>query len=130
MNSDTQSITINCDFGKLYDFISEPVNIPEWIPQFCTSVEHNGDGWVAQTAAGKVKLFCKSNREFGIIDYEFKPVLPIKLMLHSRIIPNSKGCVFVITHFKLPFASDEIFEKQKDKVIQQLGTLKKFMEKN
>ncbi|MBC8482119.1 MAG: hypothetical protein H8D47_05580 [Planctomycetes bacterium] len=130
MNSDTQSIAINCEFGKLYNFISEPGNIPEWMPQFCSSVERNGDGWVAQTAAGKVKLFCKTNREYGIIDYEFKPVLPIKFILHSRVLSNSRACVFVMTHFKLPFTSDEIFEKQKNKVTEQLGMLKNFMEKD
>ena len=130
MNSDTQTITINVPNDVLFAFLSDPLHMPQWAGAFCSSVERSGDSWLAQTPLGKVKLACNSNQQSGIIDYEFKPALPIKIMLHSRVIADGSSSQLVLTHYQIPFTPEDFFEKQKKKVSEQLVSLKSFMEKN
>ena len=130
MISDTQSITIKTNPDSLFDFISNPHNLPQWAPALCDSVTEQNGEFLLQTSFAPVKLQYKSNKQFGVIDLVLSPALPIpiKITAHTRIIPGSNESLFIFTHFQLPLLGEETFRKQKEKVTRGLAKLKEIIE--
>lgn len=128
MKSDTQAITIEVDRNELFDFISNPENLAKWATGFCKGIHQDDEQWIVETSMGDVKLRCVSDKELGVVDYYLIPPLPIKVVVHSRILPNGKGSEFIFTQFQIPFMPDGAFERQKEKAAEQLSALKEMME--
>ena len=54
--SRTLSISINCHSAKVYEFVSNPANLPKWAMAFCKSVTKSNDGWIMDTPGGSMKV--------------------------------------------------------------------------
>ena len=128
MKSDTQAITINVDQKKLFEFIADPVNLPKWATSLCKSVRADGDVWIMETEMGEVTLNLVTDAKLGVVDFHISPPLPIKIIVNSRILPNGNTSEYIFTQFQIPFMPDSTFEKQKQKVAEQLGLLKTYLE--
>lgn len=42
----TWSVSIKRQPEPVYEFISNPRNLPHWAPSFCQSVRHSEGGWI------------------------------------------------------------------------------------
>jgi hypothetical protein len=47
--SKTLSISIDCHPAKVYEFVSNPENLPKWATAFCKSVRKSGNDWIMET---------------------------------------------------------------------------------
>ncbi len=43
LRSKTVTISITCPQGKVYDFVSNPSNLPKWAKTYCRSIERLND---------------------------------------------------------------------------------------
>ncbi len=128
MKSDTQTININTDKDKLFDFISDPENMAKWAPALCSDVKKDGDSWQLTTKMGEVKLDYVSDKELGVVDFSLSPPLPMTINIYTRILPNNGSVDFILTHFQIPFTPESAFEKQKGKIHEGMAALKELVE--
>lgn len=72
--SRTLSVTIACPPRTVYEFASNPENLPRWASGLCKSVWKSKAGWIAETPQGPVQIRFVEKNDFGVLDHYVKPV--------------------------------------------------------
>ena len=121
------SISINRQFEDVYQFASNPENLPKWIA-FVKSVSKKGDRWSAKTDLGDISIKFTAPNNFGIIDHIVTLADGEKVNNPMRVITNGNGSAVIFTLFWLPGRTEEEFIEDAKAVESDLQTLKKIME--
>jgi uncharacterized membrane protein len=62
------SVSINRPPEEVYDFASDPRNLPRWAAGLARSdVKKDGDSWVADSPMGKIKIRFAERNAFGVL---------------------------------------------------------------
>ena len=101
------SIYIDCLPSDVYEFASNPENLPRWAAGLASSeVKRDRDAWVAQAPFGKVKIRFAERNTFGIMDHDVE--LDPGVVVHNpmRVFPNGDGSEFIFSLLRQPDMSD------------------------
>jgi hypothetical protein len=128
-NSKTLSVSIQRKPNEVYDFISNPENLPLWAPAFCQSVSKSEGEWIVQTTDGTMKIKFVERNEFGVLDHYVTVTTGQEVLNPMRVIPNGSGCEVMFTLFQWPHMSGEKFSEDTGLVEKDLRTLKNVLEK-
>lgn len=124
------SVSIACKPSEVYEFISNPENLPRWAEGLSQSkLEKEGEYWVTDSPMGKVKVkFCDKNK-FGVVDHDV--VLPSGEVNYNplRVVANADGSEVIFTLYRFPRMSDEDFMRDSSFVENDLKKLKLILEK-
>lgn len=119
------SIYIGCRPSDVYEFASNPENLPLWAAGLASSeVKRDGDEWVGEAPFGKVKIKFAERNTFGVMDHDVE--LDSGRVVHNpmRVVPNGDGSEFIFTLIRQPDMSEEQFAEDAEAVKKDLGTLK------
>lgn len=123
-----KSRTITCSIDRppaaVYEFASNPENLPEWVRSFCLSVRKSGDGWQMETPNGWVGIQFVPANDFGVLDHVVTLTDGQSILNPMRVVANGEGCEVMFTLFQLPGMSNEQFAKDAEMVEADLQTLK------
>ncbi len=130
--NEVQHISIYIDRlpSEVYEFASNPENLPRWAAGLASSeVKRDRDAWVAEAPFGKVKIRFSERNTFGIMDHDVE--LDSGVVVHNpmRVVPNGDGSEFIFSLLRQPGMSDERFAEDKKAVEKDLETLKEFLER-
>ncbi|MBI4248269.1 MAG: SRPBCC family protein [Elusimicrobia bacterium] len=115
--------------AEVYDFASNPENLPKWATGLGRSI-HNVDGeWIADAPFGKVKIIFAEKNEFGVLDHDVVLESGAKFHNPMRVVPNGGGSEVVFTLLRQPETSDEKFTKDAKWVEKDLKILKALLER-
>jgi hypothetical protein len=114
--------------GEVYEYASNPANLPEWAPGLGTSVVEIDGRWWVETSSGRVGVEFAPRNEYGILDHDV--ILPSGEIIYNplRVFANEEGCEIVFTLRKTPGTSSEEFERDADLVQADLFRLKHVLE--
>lgn len=130
MPSDPRQITewIDRSAADVYEFASDPANIPRWAPGLGTRVENVDGRWFIETASGRVGFAFAERNAFGVLDHEV--TLPSGEVISNpmRVMPDGGGCEVVFSLRRLPNVGDEDFERDAGLVQDDLTRLKQVLE--
>ncbi|WP_432105765.1 SRPBCC family protein [Streptomyces sp. bgisy091] len=123
------SVRIDRPAGEVYDYASDPRNLPAWASGLSSSITENDGSWVADSPMGKVSVSFAPHNDYGILDHEV--TLPTGETVHNpvRVIPDTAGCDVVFTLRRQPGMSDADFRRDAETVTADLATLKHLMER-
>jgi len=131
-NFDVQSIGINANPGKVFEFVAEPTNVPKWAIGFS---EVNGETAFMETLKGKMKvgMIMHSNPELRTVDTVMTMPDGSIGKAFSRITENDNGesAVFTFILMAPPVPLEEMegkLEEQKKQLAKELQLLKKILE--
>ena len=115
--------------SEVYEYASEPANLPRWAPGLGSSVEKIDDRWFVETSEGRAGFAFVPRNEFGVLDHDV--TLPSGEVVSNpmRVIADDHGCEVVFTLRRRPGMSDEDFEADADAVAADLGRLKQVLER-
>lgn len=122
------SVRIDRPAGEVYDYASDPANLPTWAPGLGSSVELVNGQWVAESPMGRVVFaFCPVNG-YGVLDHNV--ILPSGETVYNpmRIIADESGCEAVFTLRRRPGMSDDELARDADAVSADLAALKRVLE--
>ena len=122
----TLAVSIDCAPEQVYDFVSDPRNLPRW--SFFESVTKAGDQWVADTRDGPVGFRFVEANELGVLDHYVKLGSGLEIYLPMRVILNGEGSEVLFTLFQAPDMSDGAFAEDAKQVERDLATLKVVLE--
>jgi len=128
MKSQTISVFINAASARVYEFASNPGNLPLWVPSFCKSVELIEGEWVVQSPAGRVVFTFVDPNDLGVLDHTVTLPTGEKLTNPMRVIPNGDGSSIIFTLFQHPGMSDKQFQEDAGQVLSDLQTLRRLLE--
>jgi len=130
MPSQSRQISASIDrpAAEVYDYASDPANLPAWAPGLGSSVENIDGHWFVETPAGRAGLAFVERNELGVLDHEV--TLPSGDIVYNRmrVVPNGDGCELVFSLRRLPDMSSEDFERDAGLVQADLTRLKHVLE--
>ena len=124
MNSRTITCQINRPPAAVYDFASNPENLPKWVRSFCLSVKKSGDDWLMETPTGWVRIRFLPANDLGVLDHFVTLPDGQSILNPMRVVANGEGGEVTFTLFQLPGMSDEQFAKDAGMVESDLQSLK------
>lgn len=113
----------------VYQFISNPANLPQWATAFCQSIRQAGSDWIMQTSAGEIKVRFVPPNTFRVADHFVSPAPGVEIYVPLRVLPNGSGSEVVFTLFRSPDMTPEKLAEDMGLVQQDLQTLKHVLEK-
>ena len=123
------SIVIVCPPRKVYEFVSNPENLPRWAAGLCKSVRKSDADWIAETPQGVIKIRFAEKNDFGVLDHYVKLESGIEVYVPMRVVPNGSGSEVIFTLFRTPDMSDKQFAEDAGMVERDLKTLKGVLER-
>jgi len=124
----TKSVSIDAPRDRVFAFLADAANWPQWAIVNVKSVKRADDQWWdMETPAGMAKLRIRPNVEFGILDHDFNAT-DARWTVPARLVSNGSGCEFTITFFQPPAFTRQFFEEQISLVEKELTQLKSLME--
>ena len=130
MPSDSRHITewIDRPAADVYDYASNPANIPEWAPGLGSAAENVNGQWFVETGMGRVGVVFAERNEFGVLDHDV--TLPSDEVIHNpmRVMPDGDGSEVEFVLRRRPEMSDEEFARDEGLVQADLTRLKHILE--
>ena len=114
--------------ADVYEFASDPMNIPAWAPGLGTSVEQVGGQWFVDTASGRVRVTFAERNSLGVLDHEV--TLPSGDVVYNpmRVVPDGAGSEVEFILRRRPEMSDDDFRRDAGLVQADLTRLKHVLE--
>jgi hypothetical protein len=130
MTSQTQHVSerISRPADEVYDFASDPANVPRWASGLGTSAEQVDGQWFVDTPAGRVGVVFAPRNEYGVLDHEVTLPSGETIYMPVRVIADGKACEVVFTLRRLPEMSDEDFKRDAETIAADLARLKRLLE--
>jgi hypothetical protein len=130
MPSDSKQISESIDrrAADVYEYASDPANLPQWAPGLGNSVDNVDGQWFVDTQSGRVGFAFVERNKYGVLDHEV--TLPSGEVIYNpmRVVPHGDGCEVVFSLRRLPDLSDEDFARDAGLVQADLARLKHVLE--
>jgi hypothetical protein len=126
--SRTLSVSIRCSPGKVYEFVTNPQNLPKWAQGLGQSVRKQGPDWMVDTPQGPMKIRFANQNRFGVMDHYVTTPSGVEVYVPMRVLANGSGSEVVFTLFRLPDMSDEKYAEDMQLVERDLRGLKDILE--
>lgn len=121
--------SIDCTENQVYEFASNPANLPKWAAGLGGSIKNVNGEWIAESSMGKIKIKFAEKNKFGILDHDVTLSSGEKVYNPMRVFPNNSGSELEFTLFQRPDMSDKMFDDDANLVKRDLEKLKELVEK-
>jgi hypothetical protein len=126
--SRTLTVTIARRAQAVYDFLAEPGNIPRW-SAFITSVQPDGDSWLATAAAQTVRIRFIARNPHGLLDHWVTAGDNPPVYVPLRVVANGDdGADVIFTVFRGTAMTEAEFTADLALVETDLKSLRRLME--
>jgi hypothetical protein len=123
------SVSIDRPADDVYEFASDPENLPQWAAGLSGSIENVKGDWIAESPMGRVKVEFAEKNEFGILDHDVTLPSGEKVYNPMRVFPNGDGSELIFTLYQRPDMSDQMLAEDAEAVRKDLEKLKMLLEK-
>ncbi|TCN40445.1 polyketide cyclase/dehydrase/lipid transport protein [Kribbella orskensis] len=114
---------------EVYDFASDPANLPAWAAGLSSKVEQVDGQWFADSPMGRIELSFAPRNEYGVLDHTVTLASGEATANPMRVVPDGAGCEVVFTLRRRPGMTDDDYAADADAVQADLNTLKHLLEK-
>ncbi len=124
-----KSIDIQAAPEKVFAFISNLLNWPEYAIVNLRSVSPGPNGWFkAVTKFGEGELKLNALPEFGIFDHTWRDP-QASWQVYGRVVPNGDGATVSMTLFQPPVMDDQQFDHAMREMDIEMNKLKEILER-
>lgn len=124
-----KSIDIQAPPEKVYAFMSDVLNWPQYAIVNLRSVTPGKDGWfnvVTKFGQGQIKI--EGVKELGIFDHTWKDP-QATWRVYGRVVPNIEGSTVMMTLFQPPVMNDHEFDHAMKEMDIEMQKLKEILER-
>ena len=123
------AVAIERPLAEVYAFAANPANLPQWASGLTTSLERDGDAWVAESPIGRIAIRFAAANDFGVLDHwvtlpsgstEYNPV---------RAFSDGEATQVVFSVHRSPGFDDDQFAADAATVRADLETLRELLER-
>jgi hypothetical protein len=123
------SISIDRPADEVYEFVSNPENLPKWAAGLSGSIQNVNGDWIAESPMGRVIIKFAERNKFGILDHDVTLPSGEKVNNPMRVFPNNDGSELIFTLYQRPGMSERMFADDLKAVAKDLEKLKTLLEK-
>ena len=121
-------ISVNASPAAVYDFASNPMNLPKWAAGLCTSIEKVGNEWIGNGQLGRVKIDFAEPNHLGILDHQVTLPSGQRVKVPIRVLPKGSRSEVLFTLQPMPGMTEAQLVQDAKMVMQDLAALKKAVE--
>ncbi len=121
-------VAIARDWRAVYDFTRQPENFARWASGLGASLHRERDQWIAKGSDGPVSVRFSDENAFGVLDHQVTTASGEDIYIPLRVIENGDGAEVILTLYRLPAMSDEVFARDESMVKADLARLKQLLE--
>jgi hypothetical protein len=126
--STIKSVDIQAAPDKVYTFLSNPINWPEYAVVNLRSVSPGQNGWFkAVTKFGEGEIKVNPVKEYGVLDHVWKDS-QATWQVYARVVPNGEGATVMMTLFQPSVMTDQQFDHAMREMDIEMEKLKEIME--
>tara|TARA_R110001599_G_scaffold64023_4_gene179622 strand:- start:317176 stop:317577 length:402 start_codon:yes stop_codon:yes gene_type:complete len=123
----TLSIFISSPYATVYEFLSQPENLPQWAQGLGQGIE-KGDGvWKVHTPSGVVTMVFANKNDYGVVDHTVYLPDGSEVYIPMRVVKHGAGSEVLFTLFRQPSMSDADYERDAQSVQQDLQRLQRLL---
>lgn len=126
--SRTLSVSVRCDPGKLYQYVLDLANLPQWAVSLCKGIIRSEPTWLIDTPQGPMGIRFVEPNLLGVLDHYVTPAPGHEVYVPMRVVANGEDCDVMFTLFRSAQVSDEGFARDIGMVERDLQSLKEIME--
>ena len=126
--SKTVTVSIACPPRRVYDFVSNPENLPTWAAGLGRSVSRVDGKWMVQTASGPMGIRFVDDNDLGVLDHSVTLASGEEIRVPMRVVGNDEGSEVMVTVFRLAGMSGKKFSEDVTLVERDLEALKRTLE--
>ena len=123
------SVSINRSAAQVYEFASNPENLPKWAAGLSGSIRKVNEDWIAESPMGRAKVKFAGKNKLGVLDHDVTLPSGVTVYNPMRVFPNNDGSELVFTLYRRPDVSDREFAEDAKSVEKDLTKLKTLLEK-
>jgi len=123
------SVSINRSAAHVYEFVSNPQNLPKWAAGLSGSIKQVNEDWIAESPMGRVKVRFAEKNQFGVLDHDVTLPSGVKVNNPMRVFPNNDASELVFTLYRRPDVSNQEFAEDAKSVEKDLAKLKTLLER-
>ena len=130
MSTQTQHLSTYIDRSAtaVYEYASDPANLPEWAAGLSGSIELVGGEWIAESPMGRITIEMAEPNNFGVIDHWVTLPSGERVYNPMRVVAHGEGCEVVFHLRRQPGTTDDAFEADAILISSDLATLKAILE--
>jgi hypothetical protein len=129
MESQHLSVHIRRSVDAVYDYASDPANLPEWAEGLASGIENVNGDWVSDSPMGRVIVEMIEPNALGVLDHWVTTPEGDAFYNPMRVIEADGGCEVIFTLRRQPEMSDDAFEADAIAITTDLATLKSILER-
>lgn len=129
MESQHLSVHIRRSVDAVYDYASDPANLPEWAEGLSSGIEKVNGDWVSHSPMGEVIVEMIEPNALGVLDHWVTTPDGDAFYNPMRVIEADGGCEVIFTLRRQPDMSDDAFEADAIAITTDLSTLKSILER-
>jgi len=123
------SETIARSAAEVYEYASDPANLPEWASGLGGSAEHVDGQWFVDSPDGRLTIVFAERNDYGILDHDVTLPSGETVSNPMRVIADGDGCEVVFTLRRQPGMTDADFARDEGLVRADLRALKQLLER-
>jgi len=123
------SVSIDRPAEEVYEFVSNPENLPQWASGLGDSITFVDGAWIAASPVGDIKVEFAEKNSFGVLDHFITLPSGERFYNPMRVFPNDEGSELIFTLFHRPGMSAELLAEDAKAIQADLETVKRLMEK-
>jgi hypothetical protein len=123
------SVWIDRSADAVYEFVSDPANLPSWAPGLTNHVEQVDGEWFIAIGEERAGFAFAPANAFGVLDHTVTMPSGETFYNPMRVIPAAAGSEVVFTVRRGPTVSDEDFGRDLGLVQADLERLKALVER-
>ena len=117
-------IEVQAAAKEVYDFASDPRNLPAWAPNFARSVSMTEGRWIVETGDGPVEIEFAPRNDLGVLDHRGRLPDGSEFFNPMRVVPDGDASVVSFTLFRQDGWDDERLASDAKLVQSDLERLK------
>lgn len=121
-------VDIQAPRERVFSFLVNPMNWPQYAVVNLRSVSPGKDGWFkAVTKFGEGQIKVRGLKDFGILDHTWKDP-QATWDAYCRVVPNGDGSTVMFTLFQPPVMNDQQFDQAMKEMDTEMAKLKEILE--
>jgi hypothetical protein len=124
-----KAIDIQASPEKVFAFLENPMNWPEYAVVNLRSVSPGQNGWfkaLTKFGAGEIKI--NAVKDLGVFDHIWKDT-QATWQVYSRVVPNGEGSTVMMTLFQPLVMNDPQFDQAMKEMDTEMKKLKEILER-
>ncbi|MBI4834998.1 MAG: SRPBCC family protein [Planctomycetes bacterium] len=122
------SVPINRPAEEIYEFASNPMNLPKWATGLGDSIKNESGDWIADSSMGRIKIKFAGKNKLGVLDHVVTLPSGKETYNPMRVFSNNGGSELTFTLYRQPDMTDEMFDDDAKTVKSDMERLKALLE--